>query len=147
MHMYGAAPLPQKSRDFFFSLGIFLNGIYGMSETSGPMTETHTMFLPDYSLKACGSVVIGGEIKLENPSKEGEGEVCFRARNCFMGYLKNDKATTDTIDSKRFVHSGDLGNFDKKGNLRITGRLKELIITAGGENVAPILIEENVKKV
>jgi long-chain-fatty-acid--CoA ligase ACSBG len=43
------------------------------------------------------------------------------------------------------VHSGDLGNFDKKNNLRITGRLKELIITAGGENVAPILIEENIK--
>jgi long-chain-fatty-acid--CoA ligase ACSBG len=94
MHMYGAAPLPQKSRDFFFSLGIFLNGIYGMSETSGPMTATHTMFLSDYSSKACGSVVIGGEIKLENPNQEGEGEVCFRARNCFMGYLKNEKATT-----------------------------------------------------
>jgi long-chain-fatty-acid--CoA ligase ACSBG len=94
MTMYGAAPLPQKSRDFFFSLGIFLNGIYGMSETSGPMTLTHTMFLSDYSSKACGSVVLGGEIKLENPNQEGEGEVCFRARNCFMGYLKNEKATT-----------------------------------------------------
>ena len=94
MHMYGAAPLPQKSRDFFFSLGIFLNGVYGMSETAGPMTATQGLYQKDYNLKSCGSVVIGGEIKIDQPDQEGNGEICFRARNCFMGYLKNEKSTT-----------------------------------------------------
>ena len=58
-----------------------------------------------------------------------------------MGYYKNDAATRETIDSTGLMHSGDLGKIDKNGNVSITGRIKELIITAGGENVAPILIE------
>ena len=62
-----------------------------------------------------------------------------------MGYLKNEKATKETIDELGFVRSGDKGKIDERGHLRITGRLKELIITAGGENVAPVPIEENFK--
>ena len=57
-----------------------------------------------------------------------------------MGYLKNEKETRKVIDDEGFAHSGDLGFIDEKGFLNITGRLKELIIIAGGENVAPILI-------
>lgn len=145
--MYGAAPLPLKTREFFFSINIFLNGIYGMSETSAPMTATLEKHKADYNLRACGMPLPGGEVIIENPDAEGNGEICFRARNNFMGYLKNEKATMETIDKKRYVHSGDLGRFDKPGNLLITGRLKEIIVTAGGENVAPILIEENIKRV
>jgi len=145
MNMYGAAPLPLKTREFFFSINIFLNGIYGMSETSAPMTATLETHKADYNLRACGMPLPGGEVVIENPDAEGNGEICFRARNNFMGYLKNEKATMETIDKKRYVHSGDLGRFDKPGNLLITGRLKEIIVTAGGENVAPILIEENIK--
>jgi long-chain-fatty-acid--CoA ligase ACSBG len=63
-----------------------------------------------------------------------------------MGYLKNEQATRETIDSKGFLHSGDLGKVDNKGFLFITGRIKELIITAGGENVAPLIIEDNFKE-
>ena len=63
-----------------------------------------------------------------------------------MGYYKNDKQTIETIDKEGFLHSGDIGKIDAKGNLIITGRLKELIITAGGENVAPVLIEDEIKK-
>lgn len=58
-----------------------------------------------------------------------------------MGYFKNEDATRKTIDQFGYLHSGDMGKLDAKGNLIITGRLKELIITAGGENVAPVLIE------
>jgi long-chain-fatty-acid--CoA ligase ACSBG len=63
-----------------------------------------------------------------------------------MGYLKNEQATRETIDSKGFLHSGDLGKLDSKGFLFITGRIKELIITAGGENIAPLIIEDNFKE-
>lgn len=63
-----------------------------------------------------------------------------------MGYFKDDAATKSTIDEEGFLHSGDLGRLDKKGNLIITGRLKELIITAGGENIAPVLIENDLKR-
>lgn len=61
-----------------------------------------------------------------------------------MGYYKNEKATMETLDAEGFLHSGDVGQIDKNGNLSITGRIKELIITAGGENVAPVLIENEV---
>ena len=62
-----------------------------------------------------------------------------------MGYLKNEKATKEAIDKHGWLHSGDLGRVDKAGFVYITGRIKELIITAGGENVAPILIEDTFK--
>lgn len=63
-----------------------------------------------------------------------------------MGYLKNERETRKVVDDEGFSHSGDLGYFDERGFLHITGRLKELIITAGGENVAPILIEDKLKE-
>ena len=58
---------------------------------------------------------------------------------------RNEEATKECIDSRGFLHSGDVGQIDKRGNLSITGRIKELIITAGGENVAPVLLENEVK--
>lgn len=63
-----------------------------------------------------------------------------------MGYFKDEESTRNSIDKDRWLHSGDIGRVDKNGNLVITGRIKELIITAGGENVAPILIEDEIKK-
>jgi len=62
-----------------------------------------------------------------------------------MGYLKNEKATTETIVRLGYVHSGDRGIIEKDGHLKITGRIKELIITAGGENIAPVPIEDCFK--
>ena len=69
----------------------------------------------------------------------------MRGRSIFMGYFKNEKATKEIFDNKGFIHSGDLGIM-KDGFLEITGRIKELIITAGGENIAPILIEHAFKE-
>lgn len=62
-----------------------------------------------------------------------------------MGYLKNEKATVETIDEQGYFKTGDQGRIEKGGFLKITGRIKELIITAGGENVAPVPIEDNFK--
>lgn len=76
------------------------------------------------------------------------GEICVRGRNLFMGYLNNPDATFEVMDSEGFFHTGDIGQIDSKtGHLDITGRLKELIITAGGENVSPIPIEEALKEI
>ncbi len=80
------------------------------------------------------------------PDKDGNGEICYKGRNRFMGYYKNDQSTRETIDKDGYLHSGDVGKLDKLGNLQITGRIKELIITAGGENVAPVLIENEIKE-
>merc|ERR1711941_137967 len=69
----------------------------------------------------------------------------MRGRNIMMGYLKNEEATRSTIDKNGYVHSGDKGKLTSDGFLKITGRIKELIITAGGENIAPVPIEDYLK--
>ena len=85
-------------------------------------------------------------MKIDNPDEKFNGEIIFRGRNIMMGYLKNEQATRETIDSQGYLHSGDLGKMDKEGFIFITGRIKELIITAGGENIAPLIIEDNFKE-
>ena len=77
---------------------------------------------------------------------QGErGEICFRGRNNFMGYYKQPEESMKTLDEDGFLHSGDEGYVDQDGFLFLTGRFKELIITAGGENVAPVPIEQAIK--
>ena len=84
-----------------------------------------------------------------SPSEEEQGEICFRGRHIMMGYLANpalgeehvaeiEKKTREAIDTNGWLHSGDKGCMDKDGMFKITGRYKELIITAGGENIAPV---------
>lgn len=87
----------------------------------------------------------GIDLKIDNPDQAGHGEVCMRGRNIFMGYFKNAKATLETFDKDGFLHSGDIG-FIEDEHLEITGRIKELIITAGGENIAPLIIEMQFKE-
>ena len=74
----------------------------------------------------------GMDLKIANPDENGEGEILMRGRNTMMGYLKNEEATRKTIDDEGFIMSGDRGRIDQDGFLQITGRIKELIITAGG---------------
>lgn len=117
-------------------------GIYGMTESSGGVT---TWTFDKARLFTCGTPIPGTEIKIDNPDKTGQGEVCMKGRNIFMGYFKNEQATREIFDNDGYIHSGDLGTMND-GFLEITGRIKELIITAGGENVAPILIEDTFKE-
>lgn len=70
----------------------------------------------------------------------------MKGRHIMMGYYKNEEATKEILDKDGFVHSGDLGKFTSTGFLKITGRIKELIITAGGENISPVNIEDTVKE-
>ena len=119
---------------------MFLINCYGMSETSGP----HTIPLPTknvFNVRSSGEPLTGTKIKIYKPDKDGVGEICMFGRNRFMGYYKNDQETLKAIDQEGWLHSGDLGKIEKSGELIITGRIKELLITAGGENIAPVLIE------
>jgi len=94
---------------------------------------------------------------LFNPSEESQGEICYRGRHIMLGYMANpdlgeehieeiEKKNSEAIDSEGWLHSGDMGCMDTRGMVKITGRYKELIITAGGENIAPVPIEDNIKK-
>ena len=79
-------------------------------------------------------------------AQNGAGELCARSRAVFMGYLKDKDKTLDTIDDEGWLHSGDLLTVDEEGFYKIVGRIKEIIITAGGENVAPTNIEDEIKQ-
>ena len=115
-----------------------------MSENTGP----HTINRPDAGYWRSGSVgrpVEGMEVKIGSPDENGEGEILMRGRDVFMGYLGMEDKTVETIDDDRWLHSGDIGKLDKDGFLYVTGRIKELIITAGGENIPPVPIENAIK--
>ncbi len=141
---FGAAPLKKSTIEFFKSLYIPLFNNYGMSETTGP--QFLNIGSENVNFNSCGTALPGTDMKIENPDSFGVGEIFFRGRNRFMGYFKDEDETRTAIDNNGFIHSGDIGFLDSKSNLVITGRKKELLVTAGGENVAPIPIEDQIKE-
>eukprot|EP01006_Ploeotia_vitrea_P000517 TRINITY_DN103193_c0_g1_i1.p1 TRINITY_DN103193_c0_g1~~TRINITY_DN103193_c0_g1_i1.p1 ORF type:complete len:713 (-),score=106.75 TRINITY_DN103193_c0_g1_i1:133-2232(-) len=142
----GAAPISRETLEFMMSLGITVNEVYGMSESTGvtSMTTPST-----YKIGSCGYALHGTELRIDHDparDKKGEGEICFRGRHIMMGYLKNEQKSQEAVDPDGWLHSGDVGRIDQDGFLYITGRIKELIITAGGENIAPVPIEDAIKE-
>ncbi|XP_017763561.1 PREDICTED: very long-chain-fatty-acid--CoA ligase bubblegum isoform X2 [Eufriesea mexicana] len=136
-----AAPLSSEIKQYFMSLDIVLLEIYGMSECTGP----HLCSTPEnFRLGSIGRTIPGFYTKLANPDSNGEGEICMRGRNVFMGYLNDPEKTAETLDADGWLHSGDLGKIDSCNYIYVTGRIKELIITAGGENIPPVHIENLV---
>jgi len=132
-----AAPISKSTLEFFLSLGIPIYEVYGMSECTGPATVS----LPGkYKTAKAGFTLPSTELKIA-----ADGEICMRGRHVFAGYLKNEESTAETIDSEGWLHSGDIGVIDPDGFLRITDRKKDILITAGGENVAPQVIEGMLK--
>ncbi len=137
-----AAPISKETLEYFMSLDLHLLEIYGMSESSGP----HTINTPDsVTMFSVGRPFPGAFHKLDNQDAKGNGEICMWGRHVFMGYMKQEDATRETIDGEGYMRTGDLGRVDENGFLYITGRIKELLITAGGENVAPVPIEDAIK--
>lgn len=134
-----AAPIAKDTLEFFLSLGIPLLEVYGMSECTGPATYSP----PDnYRTGKCGFTLPGTEIKIAE-----DGEICMRGKHVFKGYLKDEASTRSTIDEDGWLHSGDIGAFDDGGFLQITDRKKDLLITAGGENIAPQVLEGHLKSI
>ncbi|KAL4238196.1 hypothetical protein ACF0H5_002908 [Mactra antiquata] len=138
-----AAPIMKETLDFFASLNIRIDECYGMSECTGPHT-----FCTDNEcrLTSVGKEMASLKTKFDNPDADGNGEICYWGRHIFMGYLNQPEKTEEAIASDGWLHSGDIGRKDEDGYLYITGRIKELIITAGGENIAPVPVEDSVKE-
>jgi long-subunit acyl-CoA synthetase (AMP-forming) len=134
-----SAPIAKETLDFFQSLGMPIMEAYGMSECTGPTT----MSLPErYRLGRAGYAIPGTELRIA-----GDGEVLMRGPHVFLGYFKNEAATRETLDADGWLHSGDVGEIDADGFLRITDRKKELIITSGGKNIAPQHLEGQLKQI
>jgi long-chain acyl-CoA synthetase len=128
-----AAPLPPEVAAFFSGLGMKILDIYGMTETTGAFT-TNT---PEaFKLGTVGRPYPGMEVRLAD-----DGEILVRGPLTTPGYLNRPDLTADLIDSGGWLHTGDIGKMDDDGFLSVVDRKKELIITAGGENIAPAAIE------
>jgi long-subunit acyl-CoA synthetase (AMP-forming) len=132
-----AAPISRDTLEFFLALGIPVLEVYGMSECTGPATYSPP---DDYRTGKCGIVLPGAEIKVAE-----DGEICMRGKHVFKGYLKDPEATKNALDADGWLHSGDIGTIDKDGFVQITDRKKDLLITAGGENIAPQVLEGHLK--
>jgi long-chain acyl-CoA synthetase len=129
----GAAPLPPEVGTFFGGLGMRIMDVYGMSETTGAFT-TNT---PDaFRLGTVGRPVPGIEVRIA-----GDGEILARGPLNSPGYLNLPEQTADLIDAEGWLHTGDIGSVDDDGFVSVVDRKKELIITAGGENVSPAAVE------
>jgi len=135
----GAAPMSLEIFKYFASLDIPIFEVFGQSESTGTHTVNTTAA---WRLGTVGRPLNGSENKID----EKTGEYCFRSRNVFMGYMKMPDKTEETIDSEGWLHTGDTVKIDDDGFVSIVGRIKELIITAGGENIPPVLIEDQFKK-
>jgi long-chain acyl-CoA synthetase len=131
----GAAPLAAEILEWFQAVGVPLSEIYGMSESTGPMTFAAYAVKPG----TVGPAIPGSEVRLGD-----DGEVLYRGGNVFQGYLKDPEKTAETVVDG-WLHSGDIGELDEDGYLRIVDRKKELIITAGGKNISPANLESALK--
>ncbi len=134
----GAAPIPAEMLQWFRTIGVPLSEIYGLSETSGPMTWAANKVKPG----TVGPAIPGVEVKLGD-----DGEVLCRGGNIFRGYLNQPEKTAEVLTEDGWFHSGDIGVMDDDGYVKIVDRKKELIITAGGKNLSPANLEASLKMI
>jgi long-chain acyl-CoA synthetase len=134
----GAAPIAQEILEFFYAAGVPVMEGWGMTETTGVGTVGT---LDDFKFGTVGKQLPGVEIRIA----EEDNEILMRGPNVFREYWKNPEATADTLIDG-WLHTGDLGELDNDGFLKITGRKKDIIITAGGKNLTPANIENDLKQ-
>lgn len=133
----GSAPLGARLGHFFHSLGVVILEGYGLTETTAPATVN----LADKSkIGTVGPALPGVGVRLAD-----DGEIEVRGINVFKEYWNNPEATAEAFSDGGWFHTGDIGSFDSEGFLTITGRKKEIIVTAGGKNVAPAALEDPIR--
>ena len=133
----GGAPLGERLGHFFRGIGVTILEGYGLTETSAAsnLNKPHAI-----KIGTVGRPLPGVSVKIAD-----DGEVMLKGAHIFQGYWKNQKATDEVLEKDGWFHSGDIGELDNEGFLRITGRKKELIVTAGGKNVAPAVLEDRIR--
>jgi long-chain acyl-CoA synthetase len=135
----GAAPIAPEILEFFYACGVPVMEGYGMTETS----TSSTVNRPEpggFRFGSVGKPQQGVEVRIGD-----DGEVLIKGPNIFQGYYKNEDATRETLEDG-WLHTGDLGRLDEDGFLYITGRKKDIIITAGGKNITPANLENGLKQ-
>jgi long-chain acyl-CoA synthetase len=133
----GGAALGSRLGHFYRGIGLIILEGYGLTET----TAGSTLNLPSaLKIGSVGRPLPGTGVRIET-----DGEVLLKGPHVFAGYWNNDSATTESMTSDGWFRTGDLGELDSEGYLRITGRKKELIVTAGGKNVAPAVLEDRLR--
>jgi long-chain acyl-CoA synthetase len=133
----GAAPINPDILRFFDAAGVLVVEGWGMTETSTGATVAAS---DDFKFGTIGKPFPGCEVKIA-----GDGEILVHGPNVFQGYHKNPEATAETIVDG-WLHTGDLGEIDSEGFIKITGRKKDIIITAGGKNITPANLEAEIRQ-
>lgn len=134
----GAAPIAPEVLEFFMGLGLPMHEVYGMTENSAVATANRRGRV---LLGTVGEPQDGIELRIDDET----GEILTRHEGTFAGYWNNPEATASTIDADGWLHTGDVGEWVDGTHVRITDRLKDIIITAGGKNIAPSEIENSLK--
>ena len=133
----GGAPLGARLGHFFRGIGVTILEGYGLTETSAGST----LNLPNaIKIGTVGRAIPGTSVKIAD-----DGEILLKGAQIFRGYYNNPKATKEALDADGWFHSGDLGEIDSEGFVKITGRKKEILVTAGGKNVAPAVLEDRLR--
>nr|WP_218910688.1 AMP-dependent synthetase/ligase [Nocardioides thalensis] len=133
----GGAPLGERLGHFYRGIGLTVLEGYGLTETTAAVTVN----LPDaLKIGTVGRPLPGTAVRITD-----DGELAFKGGQVFIGYWQNPEATAEAIDSDGWFHTGDVGEVDDEGFVRITGRKKEILVTAGGKNVAPAVLEDRVR--
>ncbi len=133
----GAAPISPEMIEWFWAVGVPLVEGFGMTETSGVATINT---VEENKVGTIGTVVPGGEMKIG-----ADQEILVRGPHVFKGYWNKPEKTAETISDDGWLHTGDVGYEDNSGFFRITGRIKDIIITAGGKNITPAELESAMK--
>jgi long-chain acyl-CoA synthetase len=134
----GAAPISPDLVKWYLALGVPMLEVWGMTETCGASTGVPATRIKPGSI---GPAANYNEVKID----EQTGEILVRGPNVFMGYLNQPEKTAETIDADGWLHTGDVGMVDEEGFFRITDRMKDIIITAGGKNITPSEFENELK--
>jgi long-chain acyl-CoA synthetase len=133
----GAAPIAPDLIRWYLALGIDMREVYGQTENCGVAT---VMPADRVKLGSVGKAAPWGEVMISP-----QGEILIRGDFLFMGYLNQPEKTADTIDAQGWLHTGDVGSIDNEGFVKITDRMKDIIITSGGKNITPSEIENQLK--
>jgi long-chain acyl-CoA synthetase len=133
----GAAPISPAVLEWFWAIGVPVREVYGQTENTAMATCAR---LGEVHLGTVGRALDGVDLRLDE-----DGEVLVRSAGTFLGYHADAAATTEVLDAEGWLHTGDIGVLDPDGNLTITDRKKDIIVTAGGKNVAPSLVENQLK--